>query len=116
MIDINKKYRTRDGQEVRIYATDSGGIYPIHGAWSLEIDSWENESWTADGKYNAVELEEHDLDLIEGKPRIKQTVYLNIYNGYTSISSTEKVAEDRADCGILARVKVDIDVEEGHGL
>jgi hypothetical protein len=24
MIDINKKYRTRDGREVRIYATDGG--------------------------------------------------------------------------------------------
>lgn len=32
MIDKNKKYRTRDGKEVRIYCTDGRGLYPIHGA------------------------------------------------------------------------------------
>ena len=57
-----------------------------------------------------------DYELIEVKPRIKETVWINIYDGYKSISHSEKVAEERADCGILARLKVDIDVEEGHGL
>jgi hypothetical protein len=32
MIDINKKYRTRDGREVRIYATDGDGDPLTHGA------------------------------------------------------------------------------------
>lgn len=27
-----KEYKTRDGRKVRIYATDAGGEYPIHGA------------------------------------------------------------------------------------
>jgi len=31
-IDINKKYQTRSGLPVRIYATDGGGPFPIHGA------------------------------------------------------------------------------------
>jgi predicted DNA-binding protein with PD1-like motif len=42
-IDINKKYRTRDGHEVRIYATDGMGLYPVHGAISVSQehrDSW----------------------------------------------------------------------------
>lgn len=32
MIDKNKQYRTRDGREVRIYATDGDPIVPIHKA------------------------------------------------------------------------------------
>ena len=112
MIDINKKYRTRDGREVRIYATDSGGIYPIHGAIKTE-HGWSVACWDDDGNYYGTTP---NLKLVEVKPRIKETIYINIYDGYKSISSTEKVAEDRADCGIRARVKVDIDVEEGEGL
>ena len=111
-IDINKKYRTRAGQEVRIYATDAGGQWPIHGA--VKDDRylvWIAKSWSEKGQYLY-----RDCHLVEVKPRIQQTIYLNIYDGYTSISYSEKVAEERADCGIRARVKVDIDVEEGHGL
>ena len=34
MIDINKKYRAREGKEVRIYATDHANstLYPVAGA------------------------------------------------------------------------------------
>ena len=114
MIDINKKYRTRDGREARVYAIDGNGPYPVHGAIKWE-KGWKTENWTADGKYSTTVIDRH-LDLVEVKPRIKETIYINIYDGYKSISSTEKIAEERADCGIRARVKVDIDVEEGHGL
>jgi len=112
MIDINKKYRTRDGREVRIYAVNGGGHWPIHGSIKDDLHPfWVQTSWDENGKYHYPEG-----DLVEAKPRIQQTIYLNIYDGYTSISYSEKVAEDRADCGIRARVKVDIDVEEGEGL
>ena len=45
-------YRTRDGREARIYATDGGGDYPIHGAtrWPGER-VWEDATWTARGLY-----------------------------------------------------------------
>lgn len=49
MIDINKKYKTRDGKEVRIYATDHVGSYPICGAIRYE-DGWYEESWEEDGR------------------------------------------------------------------
>ena len=113
MIDINKKYRTRDGREVRIYATDGHPSEPVHGAFQDYSCAWNSSIWNHDGTniYG-----KRDADLIEVKQRIKETVWINIYDGYKSISSTEKIAEDRADCGIRARVKVDIDVEEGHGL
>ena len=114
MIDIDKKYRTRDGREVRIYATDGYGERPIHAACRLFGEDWFAYEWKENGMY--LGYKEYFLDLIEIKPRIKQTLWINIYNTYQSISSTEKFAKNKADCGILARVKVDIDVEEGHGL
>jgi len=112
MIDINKKYKTRDGYEVRIYATDGYGPYPVHGAIKTER-VWSMACWDRDGDYYC---SVKNLNLVEVKPRIKETIYINIYDGYKSISYSKKVAEERADCGIRARVKVDIDVEEGHGL
>ena len=113
MIDINKKYKTRNGKGVRIYATDGNINQKIHGAINID-GKWEAAQWYDSGFYY-VDGPSY-FDLVEFKPRIKETIYINIYDGYKSISSTEKVAEDRADCGIRARVKVDIDVEEGHGL
>ena len=114
MIDIDKEYRTRDGREVRIYATDGGQCGTlIHGAVFDNV-CWGSLVWNSDGsKYS---WREDGLDIIEVKRQIKETVWINIYNNYWSISSTEKFAKDKADCGILARVRVDIDVEEGHGL
>ncbi len=116
MIDIKKQYRTRDGREVRIYAIDGGrSKNEIHGA-TLEQDAgWCIAFWDCIGEWDKSKYNS-DLDLIEVKPRIKQTLWINIYNNYQSISSTEKFAKNKADCGILARVKVDIDVEEGEGL
>ena len=61
MIDINKTYRTRDGLEVRIYATDGDNNKTIHGAvWS---DGWQFRLWYADGSYN--KDIESKMDLIE---------------------------------------------------
>ena len=116
MIDIDKEYRTRDGREVRIYAIDGGRSKNIiHGA-TLEQDAgWCIAFWNRNGEFDTSGCNS-DYELIEVKPRIKETVWINIYNNYWSISSTEKFAKDKADCGILARLKVDIDVEEGHGL
>jgi len=38
-IEMGKQYRTRDGKEVRIYATDAKGDQAIHGAYYCE-DCW----------------------------------------------------------------------------
>jgi hypothetical protein len=48
MIDINKKYRTRDGRGVRIYATDGAGIYCVQGAVENSI-GWEIKLWKSCG-------------------------------------------------------------------
>ena len=52
-------------------------------------------------------------DLIELKPRIQRAVWLALYpKGVAWFSSEDGLVGE--DC--LARVKVEIDVEEGHGL
>ena len=50
MIDITKKYKTRDGAGVRIYAADGIGPYPVHGARATPC-GWLAEKWTANGSY-----------------------------------------------------------------
>ena len=61
MIDINKKYKTRDGQDVRInyiYYDGMHGAWPVNGCIGEEEDT---HLWNLDGKYKG----ESDLDLIE---------------------------------------------------
>lgn len=69
-IDINKKYRTRDGREVRIYATDGFGAEAIHGAIRSSNGAWLAYTWGSDGS----SVTSNNSNLIEVKPRIKRTV------------------------------------------
>lgn len=112
MIDPNKKYRTRDGREVRIYAVDGGGDWPVHGAY-MHGDTWRIISWTAAG---SVYSHKTDADLIEVPPRIKRKVWMNVYPGYEHSFSSKHDAECGKHPGRIACVEIDIDVEEGHGL
>jgi hypothetical protein len=50
MIDMTKKYQTRSGLPVRIYATDGAGRYPVHGAIKWD-GGWDDNTWCADGSY-----------------------------------------------------------------
>lgn len=68
MIDINKKYRTVDGKEVRIYTVDGGGKYPIHGAILKNKGWWSVVSWTKEGKY--IQKCTNSYDLVEVKPKV----------------------------------------------
>ena len=111
MIDINKKYRTRDGREVRIYALDGGGGCPVHGTIFNKQLGWMLATWSMDGC--ALDDINHHLDLIEVKPRIKRTVWLSLYPK----DICWLIGEDSAvGYNCLARVKVEIDCEEGEGL
>ena len=112
MIDINKTYRTRDGREVRIYATDGGGPQPVHGAVS-GLSFWSTASWSKNGSYNLAYGQEHDNDLIEVRPRHKRTVWLHVFkNG--SVCATEETYY--VVSGRIACIKVELDFEEGEGL
>ena len=114
MINKNKQYKTRSGLPVRIYATDGGGDYPIHGGLPCG-EYWIMTCWTNEGK--SVSHSQPELDLIEVKPRIQHKLWHNIYRD--KVSSGYKTLEDaqlwRAE-GCIACIQIPIDCEEGEGL
>lgn len=117
-IELGKQYRTRDGREVRIYATDGMGECPVHGAIRFD-GSWEANTWTARGFYTAGGMGPHDL--IEVKPRIQREVWVNVYrhdDGYEFATYHDNAIDAENECGdaMIARVRLTIDCEEGEGL
>jgi hypothetical protein len=110
MISKDKTYRTRDGREVRIYATDGHPSEPVHGAFQDYSCAWNSTMWRHDGT-NVYGKGESDL--IEVKPRIKRTVWLHIYRD-TTVASDTRI--QRCMRNPLALVEVEIDCEEGEGL
>ena len=116
MIDKSKTYRTRDGREVRIYATDGVGSHPVHGAIK-NPDGWRQATWMHDGYWASVDM---GSDLIEVKPRIKREVWVNVYPNESAISDmvhmSRKEADFAASSGRIACVRLTIDCEEGEGL
>lgn len=114
MISKNKQYRTRDGREVRIYATDGAPDTPIHGA--IKCDGyWESYCWNPDGSWPSLRA---DADLIEIRPRIKREYWVNV--GENGEIYDWHNTKESADCGrsrfTKSCVKVVIDCEEGEGL
>jgi hypothetical protein len=113
-IELDKQYKTRGGRDVRIYAVDGGGGYPVHGSYNIGA-GWQTAAWTTEGFFANV----HELDLVAVKPRIQRTYWVNIYpkKDVENFWDNERMAKEAATLGsALARVKIDIDVEEGHGL
>ena len=113
MISMDKKYRTRDGREVRIYATDGGGEVPVHGAVKGPT-GWVSCCWQRDGVQM---FYEDTYDLSEVKPRIKRTVWLNVYADKSGdYSQARSIADCMAGPNRIACVDVEIDCEAGEGL
>ena len=113
MIAINKKYRTRDGREVRIYATDGGGGTAIHGAIKECSGRWRQESWWSNGQL--LSSLQSDSDLIEVRPRHKRTVWLSMFHHNVMASFTREGAKANG-YGRIACIRVELDFEEGEGL
>jgi len=116
MIDINKKYRTRDGREVRIYATDGPNTQNIHGAVK-DSDGWTLSAWYNDGVYTRAERKGGPRDLIEVHFRHKRTVWLNVYGRPDDVTAyIDKWKADQSVSPRIACIKVELDFEEGEGL
>ena len=112
MIDINKKYRTRAGAEARIYAVDGFGSRCVHGAYKSPT-GWVGSCWQQDGIQSVFE---GHYDLIEVKPRIQRTMWVNVCPNATTMFLHKLDADAYASSARLACVKIEIDVEEGEGL
>jgi len=115
-IDITKQYRTREeGYPALVYNTNGGGNYPVHGA-VFKDGKWEIQQWTKSGKYLAFE-DQSPLDLVEVKPRIKRTLWVNVYpDNVVEHETKEKADKIARKYDRLACVKIEIDCEEGEGL
>lgn len=61
-ISMEKKYRTRDGRDVRILCVDGHGDYPVVGI-VIEGNSAFPSSWKEDGRYFSSDTT--NMDLIE---------------------------------------------------
>lgn len=73
-IDIAKKYQTRDGRDVRIYAVANEQTSGIHGAVENK-NIFYMHSWNDDG----ISHRSKDFDLIEVKPRVQKRGYIGIF-------------------------------------
>ena len=123
MIDPNKTYQTKSGLEWRYYGESGDG--QSHGAYKASDGVWIIGIWTKNGSNWPVYSGDSPLDIVEVKPRIKRTYWLNIYeiNIYensrhdTFAVGTRELA-DKWDSPNrrLACVKVEIDCEVGEGL
>jgi hypothetical protein len=118
-IDINKKYRTREGRPVRVYTIDGlekdrPVVAEFANGNSVTTSTWRIDGvWTSDGTVGDT------WDLVEVKPRIKRTVWLNVYADHESVYAYNTKAEADRYANALDRkscVKVEIDCEEGEGL
>lgn len=93
MIELGKKYRTRDGREVRIYALDGGGDWPIHGAIKCGY-LWTLTSWGAYGLRRNNETMS-PADLIEVQPEVWHPIFINLC-GEAIMSSTTYPTKEAA--------------------
>ena len=108
MIDINKKYTTRDGREVRIYATDGAGSWPVHGAVLFE-SGWCDASWSKTG--SATQCQFDDFDLIEVKE--KRVMWVNVYEDGNGAAHADK--EDADGCSVPGRIaRIHVEYCEGQ--
>lgn len=108
MIDINKKYKTEDGKEVRIYSVAGGGKYPVHGSFRQDSgfwsDYWVSTCWTDTGFQ--VEGILTSSDLVEVKP----TYWVNVYppaRHFTREDADRAARRYRIAC---------VEVKEGDGI
>ena len=119
MVDKDKQYRTRNGREVRIYATDGNSIWAVHGAILTE-DGWWSMCWAKDGKFICGGVYDGSpssaSDLVEVKQRIKKTIWVNIDKQTDDFFDTKEDADEYASQHRIACVKVETDCEEGEGL
>lgn len=120
MISKDKTYRTVSGKEVRIYCTDAGGCFPVHGAmYNSEMLVWYPSCWNEKGKSSHIGNLD---DLVEVKRKIKRKIFLNVYDDdHVYINFSKKEADENADFyknkdARFACKEIEFEVEEGEGL
>jgi len=72
MIDVKDATQTKGGTPVRVYATDGGGHYPVHGAIWKGSEGWVLSAWAKNGSDSSDSLfgGPKDLDLTDWRDHI----------------------------------------------
>ena len=113
-ISKENQHQTKSGYEVRIYATDAGGKYPVHGAYKEDGD-WVMHYWTKDG-FNVFGLT-GSMDLVEVKPKpspkAERTVFMNVYPKSQDLHATSRAANYNAKDGRITCLEIYFKCEEG---
>ena len=112
-ISMRKQYKTRDGRDVRIYATDGAGQHSVHGALKSS-QGWIYATWDSQG--HIVDPSRETLeDLIESKPRMKFDRWVLVERDGDYSLWLDKPS--KASCGdAFAITQIVFEVEEGEGL
>jgi hypothetical protein len=90
MIDINKKYKLRNGSEAIVYAVynDNNSHWNVHGAYKNK-GKWQVASWDITGRISSIEDSVNDL--IEVSPyadfKIDDKVLVWDYSGETKLTA-----------------------------
>jgi len=111
-ISKDKQYKTREGREARIYATDGGGAYPVHGA-VFKGGEWWPVRHTEIGRFN--EAEKHGYDLIEVKPRMKIERWALVERDGSYSLWLDKPS-NASTVNAFGITRITFEVEEGEGL
>ncbi len=122
MISLDKKYKTRDGRDVRVLCVDAGGPFPVIAL----VDQQLVYRFAEDGMLGRGKG--HDLDLIEVKPEHRG--WMNVYKTYDNISpglmgggifphkhQADEQSKNGPLCGLSDRIAcIPVHFEEGLGL
>lgn len=106
-LDFSKpdQLQTRDGRQVRIYATDGMGDYHVHGAIKNEM-GWVVEMWHDDGAaYSVIERN----DLVRKPARI--TGWMNVYP-FTNLCADRGECKKHAGGDCLGQVYIDSEIQQ----
>ena len=116
LISMDKQYKTRDGRAVEILKINiNHKNFPVAIVVTNLDGSQCTGTRTRTGRMYADR--ENIGDLIEVKPRIKQNVWMNIYQEKSPCAHFFKENADKYSYGDrIACVKVEIDCEHGEGL
>lgn len=112
MININKKYKTRDGREVRIYNTDGTRPFTVHGAIKFD-NGWAPKTWTRNGS-SCDSAIQSGSDLVEVKEKIVK--WVNVYPSLGVLTMYNTLEEANAaynDRNRIACIKIEFEESEG---
>ena len=110
-----REIKTRDGHEVRIYATDGNDPFPIHGAVKLQ-NGWSLHYWRLQGQV-AWGVQRDPRDLIPAPRTIEIAFWANVYeDGSYFRYATKEEADTAAASSRFACINIKRTVKEGEGL